>query len=173
MGRSKCGELGNQELNVFSKQGLTACEANFLNTVGDELSRDAGDFLKRQQRCVRKVGVVFVKDFFGHAVTAAKITPIGHADTQIAQRAMQAICHRTVGNHCSCGIKGGSGRGQGERALVVKADGPGGGAFRHGPIVYCSPCILSLTGIKSLFSRVFMGFLRFHHSNPDGNRALP
>ena len=91
-------QLGNERLEVFAQQRLASGEADLADPMGQELPRQPGDLFKAQQRVVRQVGVVLVKNFLGHAVVAAEVAAVGDADAQVAQRAAQRIGQPT-GHH--------------------------------------------------------------------------
>jgi hypothetical protein len=82
------GQLGNQNFQVFAKQGLATCESYFFNPQGNEALGRTSDFFKAQQVGMRQVLVILVKYFFGHAITAPKIAAVGDTDAQVMQRAL-------------------------------------------------------------------------------------
>ena len=99
--RAQLCQLGNQLFDVLAQQGLAASEANLAHPVRQEQRGQPGDFFKAQQRAVRQVRVVLVEHFLGHAVVAAEVAAVGHADAQITQGAppgvhQQASCWRRV-----------------------------------------------------------------------------
>jgi len=72
---------------------------------------------------MRQISVVFVEDFFGHAVVATEVATVRHADAQIVQRPAQAVAQQALRRN---GLRrdGGS---QGLEPLVDQ----GNHAFRH------------------------------------------
>jgi hypothetical protein len=83
---------------------------------------------------VWQVLVVFVENFFGHAVIAAKVAPIGHADAQVAQRAPPRVSQQAIGAQLRAGRKSRWGQGKRAGALVYQRNNPGRVAFGHGSI---------------------------------------
>ena len=85
------GQLRNQRLDVAAQQGFAPGQADLANTVLQKHPGQPGDFFEAQQIGMGQVGVVLVKDVLGHAVIAAEVAAIGHADAQVAQRAPQGV----------------------------------------------------------------------------------
>ena len=79
--------------------------------MGDKLAGNAGDFFKAEEFGLRQVDIILIKNFFGHAVAAAEIAAVGHADAQVVQGASQRVLQvsggpdtRGLGERCSrCG----------------------------------------------------------------------
>ena len=120
--RAQRRQLPDQRLDALAQQRLAAREAQLVHAVGDEQPRQPGDLLEAQQRAVRQVLVGVVEDLLRHAVAAAEVAAIRHADAQIAQRPAARIQQR-AGRRGRAGARGGQGR----RAVVDKGDD----AFGH------------------------------------------
>ena len=120
---AQAGQLPDQELDVLAQQRFAAGEADLAHPMRHELPRHAGDFLERQQGRMRQVGVVLVEHLLGHAVAAAEVAAVGHADAQVAQRPPQRVRQRSGGRYRALGHA----RGQRGKALVDQ----GNDAFGH------------------------------------------
>ena len=95
--RAQRRQLFNQDFQVLAQQWLAAGQADLLHAMGHELARDPGDLFEAEQRAVWQIGVVLVEDRLGHAVVAAEVAAVGHADAQIAQRPAQRIAQQAGG----------------------------------------------------------------------------
>ncbi|MNV77810.1 hypothetical protein D3C71_1712650 [compost metagenome] len=83
--------MRDQVFEVLAQQRLAARQANLAHAMRQKEPRQPRDFLKAQQRAVRQVGVVLVEHFLGHAVVAAEVAAVRHADAQVAQRTPQRV----------------------------------------------------------------------------------
>jgi hypothetical protein len=124
------GELGDEPLQVLAQQGLAAGQADLAHAVRHEQARQPRDLLEAQQVVVREVAVVAVEHFLGHAVAAAEVAPVGHADAQVAQgppAQVRQLAARRSGHAAAHG-------GRQHRAALVHH---GDHTFSHGP--NCAP----------------------------------
>ena len=80
------------DLTLTTNGSLLRRKAQALKDAGQ-----ARDLLEAQQGRVGQVGVVLAEDLLGHAVAAAEVAAVGHADTQIAQRAAQGVAEQALG----------------------------------------------------------------------------
>ena len=133
--RSQGCQLGDQHVEVFAQQRLAAGETDFFHAMGDELAGNPGYFFKAEQFGLRQVDIILIEYFFGHAVAAAEIAAVGHADAQVVQGASQTVLQLSGGPG-----PGGLGesccrRGQAACTLVYQRDNAGRGVFGHGLIV--------------------------------------
>ncbi len=93
-----------------------------------------GNLFKTEQIAMRQILVVFVEDVFGHAVAAAEIAAVCHADTQVAQRAVALVAYvaqprRT--HNAIARIMHGAGGGRRQLALIAQRNNGVG----HAPMV--------------------------------------
>ena len=99
VGRAQGGKLADERLDVLAQQRLAAGQPDLAHPVRREQSGQAGDFLEAQQRAVRQVLVVLVEHFLGHAVAAAEVAPVGHADAEVGQGATETIAQQAGRRH--------------------------------------------------------------------------
>jgi hypothetical protein len=85
--------LCNQELKIFSQQGLATGEPNFFCAQRHKNLCQTGDLFKTEQCLLRQIGVLRVKDLLGHAVAAAKIASVGDGNAQVPQRTRELVKH--------------------------------------------------------------------------------
>ena len=91
------GQHPDQHFKVLAQQRLATGQADFFNAVGDKNLGQAGDFFKAQQRALRQKCVVLVKHLARHAVAAAEVAAVGHADAQVTQRPGQCVGQQARG----------------------------------------------------------------------------
>ena len=96
----------DQPFEVLAQQRFAAGQADLFDAVRDEQAGEAGDFLERQQRGVRQVGVVLVEHFLRHAVHAAEIAAVGDGDAQVVQRARERVAQQAGGRFEDCRNRG-------------------------------------------------------------------
>jgi hypothetical protein len=92
-----CRQLRHQHFQVLAQQRLAPGQPDLAHAMRQKLLGQPRDFLKAQQEVVRQVGVVLVEHFLGHAVVAAEVAAVGHADAQVAQRAAQLVAQQAIG----------------------------------------------------------------------------
>ena len=78
-------------LDVAADQRLTTSQANFLDAMARECSRQPRDFLERQESAAFQKLIVLAKHFLWHAIGAAKIAAVGDRNAQVSQRPTEAI----------------------------------------------------------------------------------
>ena len=132
--RAQRGELLDQHLDVLAQQRLAAGEADLAHAVRHEQPRQPRDLLEAQQRAVRQVLVVLVEHFLGHAVAAAEVAAVGHADAQVAQRPAQRVGEQAGGRRWPARARA---RGQRGDALVDQGKV---NSRVVGPILPARPC---------------------------------
>ena len=82
-----CGQLSDQRREFAADQRFTPGEAQFIDSQRNDHANKTFDFLERQQlRFLHKLHV-----FCRHAVKAAYVAAIGHADPQIVMQSAEGI----------------------------------------------------------------------------------
>ena len=99
IGRSQSRQLRDQHFNVLAQQRLAAGQPYLAYAMGHTQPGQARNLLETQQRRVRQIDVVLVKNLLGHAIAAAEVAAVGNTDAQVAQRAVQAVVQHAVGHH--------------------------------------------------------------------------
>ena len=133
--RAQGRQLGDQHFEIFAQQGLATGEPDLLHAMGDELACNAGDFFKAEQFRLRQVDIILIENLFGHAVAAAEIAAVGHADAQVVQGAPQTVLQVPRGPNPGGFGEGCRRCGQAQCALVEQRENAGRGIFGHGLIV--------------------------------------
>ena len=103
--------------------------------MGDELAGYAGDFFKAKQFGLRQVDIILIENLFGHAVAAAEIAAVGHADAQVVQGALQTVLQVPGGPNPGSLGKSCRRCSQTLCPLVDQGENAGRGIFGHGLIV--------------------------------------
>ena len=95
------GQELDQYRQVRPQEGFASCQSDLAHTQITKNQRQPMNLLEAQNALPRQEGKLCAKEIPGHAVWASEVTPIGHRDTQIAQRAPETISQ--VGHGvCEC-----------------------------------------------------------------------
>lgn len=96
-GEVEIGDLGehlHQERQVAPYERLPTRQADFADAMPGEEARQAGDLLEGENLVAVQELMIGPKDFLGHTVYTAKITPVGDGNSQVAQGSFQGIDQR-------------------------------------------------------------------------------
>jgi len=78
-------------VQVAAHERFAAGETDFADPVRDKEFGEAGDLFKGQHFGASEKLIVGAEDFFGHAVYAPEVAPVGDGDAEVAQGTVEGV----------------------------------------------------------------------------------
>ena len=85
--------------DAVAQQRFATSEPDFGDAVAGEAFCDAFDLFEAEEFAPLEVLEAAVEDFFGHAVGASEVAPVGDRDAQVVERPVELIGDGFRGGH--------------------------------------------------------------------------